>query len=96
MMKAIPLYLLLFFILNGFSSAGQETIIKIKFNLPEPVSEASGIILFNGHLVIHNDSGNTPCLYEMDTLTGELVRTIDIINATNTDCEDITQDESYI
>ncbi len=64
--------------------------------LPQEVSETSGLIFYNGRFVTHNDSGNDPHLYELDTTSLEVVRTIRIGNAVNTDWEDICQDENYI
>lgn len=64
--------------------------------LPEDVPESSGLIFYNNRLITHNDSGNLPRLYEMDTLSSQVIRTIRIDNATNIDWEDITQDDTYI
>ena len=62
--------------------------------LPEDVPESSGLIFYNNRLITHNDSGNLPRLYEMDTLSSQVIRTIRIDNATNIDWEDITQDDN--
>lgn len=64
--------------------------------LPENVLESSGLIYYNSRLVTHNDSGNSPQLYELDSLGSQILRTITITNATNIDWEDITQDDTYI
>ena len=64
--------------------------------LAEKVKESSGLIFFDGKLVTHNDSGDGPNLYEIDTLTGAVLRTVTISNATNKDWEDITHDEENI
>ncbi|MGB5360957.1 MAG: T9SS C-terminal target domain-containing protein [Eudoraea sp.] len=64
--------------------------------LPEDVLESSGLIYYKNKLITHNDSGNSPRMYEIDTLSSQIIRTITIDNATNIDWEDITQDESYI
>lgn len=64
--------------------------------LPQEVSETSGLIFYNGRIVTHNDSGNDPLLYELDTTSLEVVRTVRIGNAVNTDWEDICQDDNYI
>jgi hypothetical protein len=64
--------------------------------LPQEVSETSGIIFYKGHLITHNDSGNEPLLYELDTTNLEILRTIRVQNAVNTDWEDIAQDDRYI
>jgi hypothetical protein len=60
------------------------------------VSETSGLLFYNGKLITHNDSGDGPKLYELDTVSGNVSRTITITNATHVDWEDIAQDETYI
>jgi len=75
---------------------GQVTNFKTKFTLPQEVKETSGLLLVNGKIVTHNDSGDTANLYEIDSLSGNLIRTITISNATNVDWEDITEDSTHI
>lgn len=70
--------------------------INSKYDLPNTVSETSGLLFYNGKLITHNDSGDNANLYELDTISGNITRTIHITNATNVDWEDITQDETYI
>ena len=67
-----------------------------KFDLPSLVLETSGLLFLNGKLITHNDSGDNANLYEIDTITGNITRTISVTNATNIDWEDITQDDTYI
>lgn len=64
--------------------------------LPIEVSETSGLIYFNESFITHNDSGNEPVLFELDTLNLSVKRTIAISNADNVDWEAITQDENFI
>ncbi|NJB70170.1 hypothetical protein GGR42_000632 [Saonia flava] len=65
-------------------------------NLPMDVYESSGLLFYKGKLITHNDSGNTAQLFEIDTLTMSITRTITISNAENVDWEDISQDENFI
>ena len=67
-----------------------------KFELPEEVKETSGLLFLNGKIITHNDSGDDANLYEIDSLSGLLLRTISISNATNVDWEDISQDDPHI
>jgi hypothetical protein len=67
-----------------------------KFNLPESISETSGLIYYHNKLITHNDSGNAAELYEINTANGSITRTVTISNATNIDWEDIAQDDTYI
>jgi hypothetical protein len=66
-----------------------------KFSLPKGLAENSGMIYWNNKIWIHNDGGNDPSLFEMDT-TGKVTRRIKISNVLNTDWEDIAQDEKYV
>lgn len=84
----------LFFLLTTWLQA-QENLQTVG-PLPEAIFETSGLIYFNESLVTHNDSGNEPLLFELDTLTLTIKRTITISNVANTDWEAITQDNDYI
>ena len=64
--------------------------------MPPELTENSGLIFYNGKLISHNDSGNTPELFEIDTVSMQISRTVTISNAVNIDWEDITQDENHI
>ena len=70
---------------------------KEKFTLPNNVNETSGLLFFDGKIITHNDSGGEPNLYEIDSLTGNLLRTIAINNASNVYWEAITEEKpTYI
>jgi len=64
--------------------------------LPESIQESSGLLLLGDRFVTHNDSGNTPELYVLDTTSLELVRRVLVTNAENSDWEDLAQDATYI
>lgn len=84
------------FILGTFNAISQITNVEEKFDLPIILSESSGAIFFNDKLIIHNDSGNENRLYELDTISGLVTRTVTVTNATNVDWEDIAQDDTSI
>jgi len=69
-----------------------ESVVDLETNLVE----TSGLIMLNNKLVTHNDSGTAAELYEVDTLTGNVSRTVVIKNAVNTDWEDICKDDAFI
>ncbi|WP_062053644.1 hypothetical protein [Sediminicola sp. YIK13] len=73
----------------------QENVRELGF-LPEAIFETSGLIFYNNKIVTHNDSGNTAQLFELDTISLQITRTITISNAVNIDWEDISQDDTYI
>jgi len=85
---------ILFFLSVAFLS-GQQNAENIG-NLPSVVTESSGLIFYNGKLVTLNDSGNTPQLFEIDTVSLAITRTITLENAENVDWEDLTQDAGFI
>lgn len=87
------IYISLFF--SSIYCFGQSTI-EEKFELPDDVKETSGLLFFNEKVITHNDSGDGPYLYEIDTINGNISRVITITNATHTDWEDISQDDTYI
>ena len=95
-MKITSPSLILLLILNSFLSQSQITNFKEKFELPAIVKETSGLLFFDGKIITHNDSGDDAYLYELDSLTGGVLRRITISNATHVDWEDITEDETYI
>lgn len=83
-------------LLNIYLVNSQITNFKEKFTLPEVISETSGLLFFDGKIITHNDSGDSANLYEIDTLTGSLLRIISINNAINVDWEAITEDENHL
>lgn len=82
--------------LGKFQAIAQITNVEEKFRLPKALRESSGIIFFNDRLISHNDSGNKNKLYELDTVSGTITRTVSISNAKNVDWEDIAQDDTHI
>ncbi|HLW15156.1 MAG TPA: hypothetical protein VKX30_06640, partial [Flavobacteriaceae bacterium] len=62
--------------LGGFQAIAQISNVEEKLRLPKALRESSGIIFFNDKLVSHNDSGNKNKLYELDTISGTVTRTI--------------------
>lgn len=90
------LILFIAFTLYSFLAISQITNFKEKFNLPDETKETSGLLFFDSKIITHNDSGNQPNLYEIDSLSGNLLRTVNVHNAINIDWEDITEDENHI
>jgi hypothetical protein len=84
----------IFWLIPSFLIA-QENIKEIGV-LPDEVSETSGLIFYNDKLITHNDSGNAPELFEIDTVSMQIVRKVTITNAENIDWEDMTQDDTHI
>ena len=59
------------------------------------VSETSGLIAWNNHLLTINDDADT-YLHELDTLTGAITNGYFLPNVNNYDWEEISQDSLYI
>ena len=60
--------------------------------LDNKIQESSGLLYLNGKVFTHNDSGNEPAIYQVDSATGALIRKVFIKNSSNKDWEDITCD----
>jgi hypothetical protein len=57
--------------------------------------ETSGLIHWNNRLWTHNDDTDTH-LYALDIIDGHILETYDLPDVTNTDWEEIAQDENYL
>jgi hypothetical protein len=68
---------------------------KFKVYLDDKVNETSGLLLHNGKLWTHNDSGGKPVLYQIDTSTGIVLKEKFIKNVINRDWESICKDDKY-
>jgi hypothetical protein len=73
---------------------GQQIVVLTA--LQDSIKETSGLIYLNQKLITHNDSEGKPALYELDSITGNVLRTVVISNASNIDWEDICYDSTYI
>ena len=83
------------FFLTVVGVQAQENL-QTRGQLSDEVFETSGLIYFNESLITHNDSGNEPILYELDTLNLSIKRRVSISNVNNIDWEAITQDDEFI
>lgn len=88
------IYVIIIIFVSVCSAYAQDLILETPLNAS--VGETSGLLYLNNTLITHNDSGNSNELYDIDTVTGSITRTVTINNATNTDWEDITSDDTYI
>lgn len=87
------LQLLFSFLAFHVCLAAQTISPRLIHALPSVLSESSGVTTFSSNSVwSHNDANNYPELYEFDTL-GNLLRTIYILNAVNTDWEEVCKDD---
>ncbi|MBN2350310.1 MAG: hypothetical protein JXJ22_15840 [Bacteroidales bacterium] len=78
-----------------YGYAGVYTFNKL-FHLPAQLNESSGLLYWNNQFWTFNDGGDDPVLYGLDPNSGDIIRTITLTNAENTDWEDIAQDATKI
>lgn len=70
--------------------------IKTLCKLSDTLLESSGLIHFNGQFWSLNDGGNVPAIYSFDSISGKILHTTFIENATNVDWEEMTQDSFHL
>ncbi|WP_430907544.1 hypothetical protein [Maribacter sp. 2-571] len=70
--------------------------IRVLGSLSDGVSETSGLLFYKDKLLTHNDSGNAPQLFVIDTLSRRVERVVQIENAVNIDWEAMAQDNDYM
>jgi Secretion system C-terminal sorting domain len=64
--------------------------------LPDILEECSGAELLSSGLWVHNDSGNENEIYRIDSISGEILQTVNISNVSNKDWEDFAENENYL
>ncbi len=69
-----------------------EEIVELPNSLPEP----SGLASFDDQLWTHLDGGNEDKLFQIDTLTGEIIHSVIVVGADNIDWEELAEDEEYL
>jgi hypothetical protein len=77
----------------GYSPANIEPLASL--SLDGILSETSGLIFWENQFWTHNDNSDTN-IYALDTLYGRIVQSYPLSRITNTDWEEISQDEDYI
>ncbi|WP_296384147.1 T9SS type A sorting domain-containing protein [Winogradskyella sp.] len=90
-MKSV--YFIIIFLVSFLSTAQQ---LALETGLDATVNETSGLLYLSNTLITHNDSATTNQLFDVDTSTGAVTRTVTITNASNSDWEDLTHDGTYI
>ena len=54
------------------------------------------MLFLDGKIITHNDSGDDANLYEIDSLSGTILRTISTANAKNVDWEDLAENDTHL
>lgn len=73
-----------------------EERLDILTQLPKKIDESSGLLISDGTLWTHNDSGDKARIYAISQSTNELEKEINIANAKHRDWEDIAQDTTHL
>lgn len=64
--------------------------------LPKNITESSGLALYKHSIWTHNDKGNNPSLFELDTQNGSVLQTLQLSTASESDWEDLAQNDSFL
>jgi hypothetical protein len=65
-------------------------------NLSAKITESSGLVLAGGKCWTQNDSDNSPTIFSIDTLTGNILQIIHLEGVTHIDWEEVTTDGQRI
>ncbi|MFC0875834.1 hypothetical protein ACE01N_04530 [Saccharicrinis sp. FJH2] len=84
-----------FFILISFLQLSAQQFDPVTF-LNTRVAESSGLNFVHERLISHNDSDGKPELFELDSISGEVLRTVFLKNASNVDWEAVCSDDHYM
>lgn len=76
-------------------TAAQTLMPVVMTPLATSLNETSGPLSANGAVLTQLDSGNPARLYQLDTLTGNVLREVVIANVSNADWEDIDTDGDW-
>lgn len=68
----------------------------IKTPVSTLLNETSGLVMAGGALWTHNDSEGAPKIYQIDTLSGQILRTVTLGGITSVDWEDMAFDGTYL
>ncbi len=94
-MKTIDSSLVTVLLVMLCASTSAQTF-SIVTDLSSRIEETSGLLLLNGRLITHNDSGGSVKLYEINTANGDVINDVTLNGATLTDWEDICADDEFI
>jgi hypothetical protein len=94
-------FLLILLVIAGCDQLPEEilpadaSLLKV-FDLPDILSESSGMIFYDSLLWTFNDSRSGAQLYGLGITSGDIRKQITVSNAVNVDWEDIAQDSLFI
>ncbi len=65
-------------------------------DLQPPIHETSGLLVVDGQVWTHGDSDNANSLYQIDPVTGTILREVVLSNGSNVDWEEVTTDGAWV
>jgi len=81
---------------DGSCSYASATVSAVaSVDMPDTVSESSGLIIWNDGVYTHNDDTDNN-LYRISPDNGEITQTLTVAGTVNQDWEDIAQDETHV
>ncbi len=89
-------FTVIFMLFTVAASSADPVLLEEVTTLDTEVFETSGLEKVNGKFYTHNDGGNSNLLYEINTSTGDVIRTITVNGAANVDWEDLASDATYL
>lgn len=84
------------FLLASTATHAQLLVPEHLCDLPAQMNETSGLLLIGDALWTVLDSGNPADLYQVSAADGSVLRTVQLLGATNVDMEEITADEDWV
>jgi hypothetical protein len=83
-------------LLLPFTVSAQSLQPELVCQLAPALAEVSAMIMVDDAMWVLMDSGNPNQLYKVDRQSGEILRTLTIANATNTDWEAMATDDAFV
>ena len=68
---------------------------EMEIRLPDKLVETSGLIYWDHHIWTHNDNSDVN-IYQIDTISGNIIQSLSLPGVVNTDWEEISQDSAYL
>ncbi len=82
--------------LLSFSASAQMLVPELLTALPAQLNETSGLIVLDDAIWTILDSGAPAEVYQVDPTDGSVLRTVQLLGATNSDFEEITADANWV
>jgi hypothetical protein len=92
MSQSIVKCLVLFLILTSSQCEESNEAVRKVMDIPSAAKETSGLGMDDSYIFTHNDSGDGPFVYVLDTIKNNISQRVQLIGAKNVDWEDMAVD----